>query len=427
MLSKKHLEICRDIKDAGGQPFVVGGFVRDLIAGRPCDDIDLVAVGMTRSGLMEALPRGTWVGRDFPVLLVDGVEIAMARLERKDGEGHAGFACDVKGVSLEDDLGRRDLTMNAMAMNPFTHQIIDPFGGREDIADNILMPVSSHFREDPLRVVRAARFAAQFHMAVGGALLSEALEVRDELHTLTAERISKEMFKALASDRPSTFFRVLNDMEALEIIFPEIHALINRPQPEKYHPEGDAYTHTMLVIDRARELGADEVSMYAALVHDLGKAVTPDDNLPHHYDHEGLGVPLVASMSDRLRVPRRHKVAGMAASKYHLNVHRFEALREVTKVRLIVSLLRKGVLEEVALASQADAQGRGPTKINEPYPQRDRLREAAKVVQGVKGGQFAHLKDGRVIAQKMEQARVRALKEAGFGKVKSEWGKESYK
>jgi tRNA nucleotidyltransferase (CCA-adding enzyme) len=418
MLTNKTLRICEAIREGGGQPFVVGGFVRDLLAGRPSHDEDIVVVGMTKAGLMAALPRGTWVGRDFPVLLVDGVEVAMARTERKVGEGYEGFECDVDGVTLEDDLRRRDLTMNAMAMDPFTNEIFDPFHGRRDIAAGFLRPVGEHFSEDPLRVLRAARFAAQFGMEASDELVFAAIMVQNELATLTPERVCKELFKALASDRPSLFFQVLDEMEALEFVFPELDALKDRVQPEKWHPEGDAFVHTMLVIDRARELGADEVTMYCALVHDLGKAVTPDHELPHHYNHESLGVPLVAEMSDRLKVPRRHKVAGMAASKYHLNIHRFAQMKPVKKVRLLASLMRKGVLEEVALASQADAQGRGPTMVDEPYPSRQMLVEAAKVVAAVRGHEFAHLKDGRVIAQRMEKARADALVKAGFSQVK---------
>lgn len=423
MLNNKLLKICEAVRDAGGQPFVVGGFVRDLIAGRPSNDVDLLVVGMNHSGLMAALPKGSWVGRDFPVLLVDGIEVAMARVERKIGEGYEGFECKVEGVTLEDDLRRRDLTMNAMAMDPFTNEIFDPFKGRKDIVDGILRPVGEHFREDPLRVLRAARFAAQFGMDVSDELVCEAIMVQDELHTLTAERVSQELLKALATDKPSLFFQVLDQMEALEFVFPELDALKGRIQPEKYHPEGDAFIHTMLVVDRARELGANPVAMYAALVHDLGKAVTPDHELPHHYNHEGLGVPLVAEMSDRLRMPRRFKVAGMATSKSHLNIHRFANMKAVKKVRLVVGLMRKGVLEEVALAAQADAQGRGPDFVNKPYPSRQRLIDAAQVVRGVKGNQFAHLKDGRVIAQNMERARAKALIAAGFTQEKSEWGK----
>ena len=195
-------------------------------------------------------------------------------------------------------------------------------------------------------------------------------------------------------------------------MFPEIHALTWRIQPEKYHPEGDAYVHTLLVIDEARRLGGDDEVMFAALVHDLGKAITPDDNLPHHYNHEALGVGLVHKMCDRLHVPNTHRRVGVAAAREHLNVHRFMDLKPVTQVRLLVRL---GVIQDdmlarrVVMAAKADARGRGPTFADNPYPQGDKLIEAAAIIRQVRGHQFAHLKDGAKIATKMEQERVKAL------------------
>jgi tRNA nucleotidyltransferase (CCA-adding enzyme) len=205
-------------------------------------------------------------------------------------------------------------------------------------------------------------------------------------------------------------------MEVLDVLFPEINNLQGRIQPEKYHPEGDAYIHTLEVIDRARELGADDVTMFAALNHDLGKAVTDDRNLPHHYGHEALGVPLVHQMCDRLKAPNIFRKTAAATSKDHLNIHKFEIIKPVKKVRLIVrlgALQDDLMLRRVALASQADAQGRGPVFKEKPYPQRQLLEQAADVVRTVKGDEFAHLA-GHVIAQRMEHARTKALKEAGF-------------
>jgi tRNA nucleotidyltransferase (CCA-adding enzyme) len=224
-----------------------------------------------------------------------------------------------------------------------------------------------------------------------------------------------ELEKALRTAKPSMFFETLDELHVLDLLFPEIYDLKGRVQPAKYHPEGDAYVHTMLVIDRARELGADDISMFTALTHDLGKAVTDDSNLPHHYNHEALGVPLVHKMSDRLKVSSAHRLAAATAAKEHLNVHRFADLKTVNKVRLIVRLrgLQDNLLlERVTLAAQADAQGRGPELKEKPYPQRDMLRVYAQVVRSVRGDQFADLKDGRVIAQRMESARVKALNEA---------------
>ena len=417
-LRNRHLDLCQRLKDAGGTPYIVGGYVRDLVMGRVPNDVDIVLVNGDNQSVSNFLHcEGEQVGKDFPVFIVDGVEIAHARTERKTGRGYTGFECETQGVTLREDLERRDLRVNAMAMDPFTNEIIDPFHGRQDIIDGMLMPVGRHFGEDPLRVVRAARFAAQLEMTVGGAVADEAIGVLHELHTLPGERVFAELVKALRAPQPSRFFRALDKLGALKILFPEIEALKGRIQPEAYHPEGDAYVHTLEVIDRARELDADDEAMFAALVHDLGKAVTPDDNLPHHYNHEALGVPLVDVMCERLRAPVSFKRTGRLAAKDHLNIHRFAELKAVKKVRLIArlgGLHNDFMLQRVALASQADAQGRGPVLSKEPYPQRQAILEAARVIRGTSGHTFAHLKDGRVIAQKIEQARAGALKAAGF-------------
>ena len=413
----KHLELCQRIREAGGQPYLVGGFVRDSLLGRSPKDVDIVVVGMTWQQLCDTFVGCDLkvVGNSFPVCLVDGIEIASARTERKTGEGYTGFVCEVENVTLEEDLMRRDLTINAMAIDPFTNEIIDPFHGIRDLRQRLLNPVGRQFGEDPLRVLRAARFAAQLDMNVSAYLVQVAERVLPELITLPGERIWGELEKALRTERPSLFFEALNQLGALEIVFPEIHALKGRVQPEKYHPEGDAYVHTLLVLQEARRLGADDETMFAALVHDLGKAVTPDDNLPHHYNHEALGVPLVNAMCDRLRVPNPHRKVGIATAREHLNVHNFMKLRPTTQVRL---LMRLGVIQNdmlarrVVMASKADARGRGPLYADNPYPQGDSLIEAARVIRQVRGDQFVHLKDGKKIAAKMEQERTKLLQKA---------------
>lgn len=415
-LRKTTIQICQNIKDAGGEPYIVGGYVRDLVMGRVPHDEDVVAVGLSPDVALEICNSmgGQVVGKDFPVMVIRGIEVALARTERKVASGYYGFTHNTEGVTLEEDLKRRDLRVNAMAMDPFTNKIIDPYHGREDIIDNILTPVGQHFGEDPLRVVRAARFAAQLQMAIGASLVDESYRVLHELNTLPGERVWMELLKALRAPEPSRFIRGLDRLNALRVLFPEIDALKGRVQPEKHHPEGDAYVHTLQVMDRARQLDADDETMFAAMVHDLGKAVTPDDNLPHHYNHEALGVPLVDAMCERLKAPTSFRKAGRLTAKEHLNVHRFQDLKPVKKVRLIGrlgALQDDMVLQRVALAAQADAQGRGPDYWNKPYPQRQALLDAAKKLRQVKGHQFAHLKDGRVIAQKMEQERAKVLNE----------------
>ena len=411
-MDMNHLELCRRIQAAGGQPFIVGGAVRDSLMGRQSNDVDLCVVGMTMPQLIAVFPEGEAVGKDFPIVVVDDIEIALARVERKIGKGHDGFACDTSGVTLEQDLFRRDLTINAMAMDPFSGDIIDPFGGREDIVYKMLRPVSEAFMEDPLRVLRSARFAAQLGFKPTQELVNMCQFLRLKLPELSQERVFEELMKALASPKPNMFFSCLKQFDCLEMVFPEIAALQGRVQPEKYHPEGDAFVHTLLVIDRARELGADEATMFAALVHDLGKAVTDDNNLPHHYNHEALGVPLVHQFCDRLKVPNAMRDAGVAASREHLNIHRFNELKAVTKARLLERLGAahgNRMLEIVTLAAQADAQGRGPDFHFKPYPQRQAVLDAADKFRTVKGDQFAALKDGEKIRQKLEQARAKVL------------------
>lgn len=406
----QHLDLCRRIQAAGGKPYVVGGWVRDHILGRVPHDLDICVVGMTMPQLIAVFPEGKPAGKDFPIVIVDDIEIALARVERKVGQGHTGFTCETKNVTLAEDLFRRDLTINAMAMCPFTGTVIDPFGGRKAIEARSLSPVSDHFIEDPLRVLRAARFAAQLDFTPTWELIHMCELLRGELPTLSQERVLEELMKALASPKPSAFFECLREFDCLENVFPEIANLCGRVQPEKYHPEGDAFVHTMLVLDRARELGADEATMFAALVHDLGKAVTDDDNLPHHYNHEVLGVPLVKKMCKRLRAPNELSVVGVAAAREHLNIHRFNELRSMTQVRLLDRLgAAHGdkLLEQVTLVAQADAQGRGPLFHDKPYPQRQAVLDAADKFRTVRGDQFASLKDGEKIKQKLEQARAK--------------------
>jgi len=375
-------------------------------------DTDIVVVGFSFPQLTNLFAASKIIGKDFPVIQVDGIEIALARKERKIDTGHTGFICDTLGVSLEEDLFRRDLTINAMAMDPFTEQITDPFGGRADINNKMIRPVSIHFKEDPLRVLRAARFAAQFDMDLCLQVSIMAQEMMAELTTLTPERVWGETLKALKTDNPQRFFEALNEMEVLEIVFPEIAALKGRIQPEKYHPEGCVFTHFLQVLERARNLGADEETMFAAMCHDLGKAVTPDEDLPRHINHEALGVPIVESLCERLKIPNSFRHVAVLTAREHLNIHRFQELKPVTQVRLITRL--NGIhdditLKRICMASMADARGRGPVYWNKEYPQADAVLKAAEIIRSVRGDQFAHLKDGNIIAQKLEQARTKAL------------------
>lgn len=416
-LRREVKDFCRHVIRLGGDPYIVGGYVRDSLLGREPKDVDIVLVNANRNVIHFLDKCGECVGKSFPVWKVGTFEVALARRERKAGRGYRGFISETDGVSLRDDLFRRDLTINAIALDPVNMQIFDPFHGSDDLNNKILRPVGKHFGEDPVRILRAARFCAELGMSISGELIEAAQPALKELASEPGKRAWNELSRSLNAPKPSIFIDALDRMGALEIVLPEIHALKGRIQPEKYHPEGDAYVHTLEVIDRAAEMGCDNVTMFAALVHDLGKAVTPDDQLPHHYNHEALGVPLVRQMGIRLRIPREYIETGIVTAREHLNVHRFLELRAVKKVRLLVRL---GVIHSdlkatrVVLASKADARGRGGTFAQVAYEQGDKLLEAAQVIRQVKGDQFANIKDPIKLAQKLEQARVKALAEAGF-------------
>lgn len=410
------------LDESQGGTYIVGGYVRDSLLGLKPKDCDLVVCYIDEEELERIFPEAEKVGKDFPVWLIDGHEVALARREKKSGLGHSGFTYEVdRFMAIETDLLRRDFNINAMALwigpRDLGQEIVDPYDGQEDLELEILLPVSRAFCEDPLRVLRAARFAAQLDFELTDELVNMVDSMREELEHLTPERVFAELQKGLRTQNPAKFFQALDEMDVLYILFPELHALKGRTQPTNYHPEGDAYVHTLECLQRARELGANDLEMFCTLTHDLGKAVTDDDNLPHHYDHERLGVPIVSDFCDRLKVPSAFKKAAKITCKEHLNIHRFEKMRAVKKVRLIErlgGLQRDLLLESVALASQADAQGRGEESRKTPYPQRELLIKAAGIVRSVKGDQYANLTDGKKIAQKMEQDRTKALKEAGF-------------
>lgn len=408
-------KICRQVKEAGGKPYVVGGFIRDYIMGRKSHDIDICVADISFEKLQSLFPdAGVPVGKQFPALIVDGIEVALARTETKICEGHTGFTCETKNITILQDLYRRDLTINAMAMDPSTMEILDPFGGQSDIQRRVLRPVSEAFMEDPLRPVRAARFAAQLKFKLTNELINMSQHMRESLKSLSGERVFEEIVKGLNTDKPSVFVEALNTLQCLNVVLPEIFALKGRIQPPQHHPEGDVFTHVNLALDRGAELNANEKVMFGILVHDLGKAITPDNELPKHINHEALGVPLVHKMCDRLKIPNDFRLVAVTATKEHLNIHRFQELRSITKVRLLDRLKAihgLDLIEQVTLIAQADAQGRGPLFHSKPYPQRQAVIDAANIYRSINGNQFINT-DNKNIAQKLENARTKALSNA---------------
>lgn len=374
-----------------GKIYSVGGSVRDLIMGRTPHDKDFVVVGATPEDMIAA--GFNKVGADFPVFLHPETreEYALARTERKNGTGYKGFVTDFsKDVTLEDDLIRRDLTINAMAMDD-AGNLIDPFNGQTDIKNKVLRATSDAFKDDPLRVLRIARFAAKLGFTIDDATNFVCMQIAetDEFANLTRERVGIELMKTLETDSPELFFWALRDMGALKVHFPEIHALIGQTQPQVHHPEGDAFVHTMLVLKEAVADSSDVVRRFCALTHDLGKGVTPKDVLPSHPGHEAAGVPLVKEMADRLKLDNNLRTVGSLVARFHTHVHRIYEMKPTTIVRLMNDL---GVGNQTSLenykiladVSMYDAHGRGEFLKNKPYPNRDHFVAMAEQVATVK-------------------------------------------
>lgn len=318
--------------------YLVGGAVRDLLLGLPPVDCDYVVVGHTVDDMVSC--GYSQVGKDFPVFLhpVTKDEYALARVDRKVGVGYTGFQCDWKGVTLEDDLSRRDLTINAMAMDD-DNTLVDPHGGAQDLLDGVLRHVGPAFCEDPLRILRVARFAARygFRVADDTMALMAAMVADGDVSHLTKERVWMEVEKALGENTPSVFFEVLSQCGALAVIFPELHALRGAVQSAQWHPEGDVWVHTMMVLDYAATADYPLPVRFAALCHDLGKGVTPVDQYPRHFGHEEAGVPLVHSLCDRYRVPSVYREVAEMAAREHLRVHN---IAEMTPRKIVDMFIR---------------------------------------------------------------------------------------
>ena len=365
------------------QVYLVGGAVRDRLLGRPVSERDWVVVGARPEELerLGYLP----VGREFPVFLHPETreEYALARLERKVAPGYRGFSTEFSPtVTLEEDLRRRDLTINAMAQSA-TGEIIDPYGGRTDLEARLLRHVSEAFVEDPVRVLRVARFAARyatlgFRVAEQTLALMHRMSESGELGALVPERVWQETERALGETRPEVFFETLRACGALAVIFPELAALFGVPQPAKWHPEIDTGAHVMLALRWAAEAGLSTPARFAVLTHDLGKALSTPERWPSHHGHEEAGVPLIEALCTRLKVPNAYRELAVLTARFHAQVHRAEQLRAGTVLKLLEAtdaLRRPDRFDELLRACEADARGRAGLE-GQPYPQAGYLRRA---------------------------------------------------
>ena len=409
--------------------YLVGGAVRDQLLNLPVKDRDWVIVGATPQSLIDLGYQQ--VGKDFPVFLhpQSKEEYALARTERKSGQGYTGFICDFSAdITLEQDLIRRDLTINAMAQD-LQGNLYDPYHGADDLQQRILRHVSPAFVEDPLRVLRVARFAARYHhlgftIAPETLQLMQTLTQQGELQHLTAERVWAETEKALNEKNPEIYFETLHQVGALAVLFPELDALYGVPNPAKYHPEIDSFVHTMMVLQQATLLSEQvdchkSAVRFAAICHDLGKARTPKSNWPHHHGHEKLGITPTRNLCKRLKVPSYYQQLAELTCEYHTHIHKIVGLRPETVVKLFntFDVWRKPLrFMEFLLVCFADTRGRKGFEHNQ-YPQQEfalTLYQAAlKVdVQSIIAAGFEHkairdqLNRGRIFAVKQKRAEI---------------------
>lgn len=397
--------------------YQVGGSVRDEILNRPSNDLDWVVVGATIDEMLAM--RYKQVGNDFPVFLhpYNGEEYALARTERKSGHGYNGFETFFDpSVTIEDDLLRRDLTINAIAKKD--GEYVDPHGGMNDIQNRILRHVSDAFAEDPVRVLRVARFMAQldeydFEVADETKDLMRKIVQAGELNHLTAERVWKETEKALMSGKPSKFFLTLKEVGALEVIFPEVDALFGVPQTQQWHPEVDTGVHVMMVVDHAAMIDTSLKVRFAALVHDLGKALTPEDVLPGHHGHEKAGVPLTREVCERLKVPKEIKDFALMSTEFHGKAHKVLEMKPGKIHDLVVSLdgmRRPERFREFLLLSQCDVRGR-LTMEDRETPELDFLHDCMEAMAKT---DISHLTSGevepRMIGPRIRQERIGSVK-----------------
>lgn len=403
-------EIAKIIQNAGGCLYLVGGAVRDEIMNKPIVDEDYCVVGISQEAFEKLFPEAILRGKDFAVYDIEGREFALARKERKAGVGHKQFEIKTdETITIEEDLARRDITINSMAKDVLTGKMIDPYGGEKDIKEGIIRKTTDAFAEDPLRVYRVARFAATLEFLVEEQTIAEMKKLKTELKSLPVERVWSEFKKALESNKPSIFFNTLREAEVLEVHFKEIYDLIGKIQPEKYHPEGDSYNHTMIVVDTSTKLTDKLEIRYSCLVHDLGKGTTPIEILPHHYGHEERGEKLVSDMGKRLRVPKLWTSCGKIAAREHMKGGKFHEMTPKKQVEFIEKVAKSRLgLEGMKIVVCCDKYRRGE------FPQNINFDDiGTKCIQTINGEyimQKYHIQEGIELNKKIHEERINWIK-----------------
>jgi len=406
-------EIAKTIKNAGGNLYLVGGAVRDKIMKRQINDEDYCITGITGEEFIQLFPQAKTQGKFFEVFILENKEFALARTERKTGTGHRNFEIITnKNITIEEDLSRRDISINAIAQDVLTKEIIDPFNGIKGIEEKVLRAVTDKFKEDPLRVYRVARFAAELEFTVEKRTLNLINSLREELLTLSKERVFVELRKALKTNKPSIFFEVLREANVLDVHYKEIYDLIGALQPEKYHPEGDSFNHTMIALDNSAKITKDEKIRFCALVHDIGKGTTPKEMYPHHYGHDVRGVEPLRQLAKRIGIPEEWKKSSITAIKEHMKGGIFYKMTIPKQVSFIerVSKSRLG-LEGLQTVVYADRARNDETNIkNEEYNFASIGKKMLEEINGKYIEEKYKIEPSKEFGQKLHQERVAWLK-----------------
>lgn len=404
------IEIAKKIAYNKGRLYLVGGAVRDKLNNIQYHDEDYCVTGLSYKKFEELFPNAHKRGKSFSVYDIDGKEFALARTEEKIGNGHTNFKIVTnENITIEEDLKRRDITINSIAQDVLTNQIIDPFNGVEDFENKIIRATSQSFKEDPLRVYRVARFASKFNFSVDSDTIRLMNSIKSELKYLSVERVFEEFRKAINTDYPHIFFEVLKQANLLDIHFIEIYKLIGAIQPEQYHPEGDSYNHTILALKMAASITKDEKIRFSALVHDLGKGLTPPSEYPHHINHDVRGVKQVQNFGNRLKMPNSWIKCGVVAAREHMKGGIFYKMTPKKQVDFIERIDKTILgLEGLEIVVESDRNCRG-TKI-----EKIRFAELGKkVINNINGTDIMkkyNLSPGIKLKEKIHEERVKYLK-----------------
>ena len=412
-------EIADKIKKAGGNLYLVGGALRDELLGKQTHDEDYCVTGLTSEQFQELFPQSHIQGKSFEVFVLDGKEFAMARKETKLGEGHKQFEIETNpNITIEEDLARRDITINSIAKDVLTGKIIDPFNGREDLKNHIIRATTLHFKEDPLRVYRVARFSAGLQFNVEENTINLMRELKNELNTLSKERVYTEFSKALLTDKPSIFFDILRKSDTLDVHFKEVKDLIGAEQPVQYHPEGDAYNHTMLVLDKATELTSNFTPnrkleiRFSALVHDFGKGVTPKEQYPHHYGHGTAGAKIVNKFGHNIKAPNNLIKCGKTACLEHMRGGIFYKMKPSKKVEFIERVSKSILgLDGLQIIVMADKTSGGRENNIDDISFEKIGKRCLKEINGEYIEKKYNLKPGLQFGNKLHEERIKWIKE----------------